>query len=100
MKEYKKGVTIYCNSLIFNTFKIRAVNGVRTRDLRLGKPTLYQLSYYRDTIILKQKYAIFAKEQISKKTFQSKCETAAEEPEKLSLRYFELCLKYFKIPQT
>jgi hypothetical protein len=25
----------------------RAVNGARTRDLRLGKPTLYQLSYYR-----------------------------------------------------
>lgn len=25
----------------------RAVGGVRTRDLRLGKPTLYQLSYYR-----------------------------------------------------
>ena len=24
-----------------------AVNGVRTRDLRLGKPPLYQLSYYR-----------------------------------------------------
>ena len=24
-----------------------AVSGVRTRDLRLGKPTLYQLSYYR-----------------------------------------------------
>ncbi len=26
---------------------IGAVNGARTRDLRLGKPTLYQLSYYR-----------------------------------------------------
>ena len=25
----------------------RAVGGGRTRDLRLGKPTLYQLSYYR-----------------------------------------------------
>ncbi len=25
----------------------RAVNGTRTRDIRLGKPTLYQLSYYR-----------------------------------------------------
>ena len=25
----------------------RAVNGARTRDLRLGKPTLCQLSYYR-----------------------------------------------------
>ena len=24
-----------------------AENGVRTRDLRLGKPTLYQLSYFR-----------------------------------------------------
>ena len=22
-------------------------NGARTRDLRLGKPTLYQLSYFR-----------------------------------------------------
>lgn len=27
--------------------KNRAENGVRTRDLRLGKPTLYQLSYFR-----------------------------------------------------
>lgn len=27
--------------------KIGAANGVRTRDLRLGKPTLYQLSYCR-----------------------------------------------------
>ena len=26
---------------------IRAVNGTRTRDPRLGKPMLYQLSYYR-----------------------------------------------------
>ena len=26
----------------------RAENGVRTRDLRLGKPTLYQLSYFRE----------------------------------------------------
>ena len=25
----------------------RAVSGARTRDLRLGKPLLYQLSYYR-----------------------------------------------------
>ena len=25
----------------------RAVSGARTRDLRLGKPMLYQLSYYR-----------------------------------------------------
>ena len=28
----------------------RAVNGVRTRDLRLGKPTLCQLSYYRISV--------------------------------------------------
>ena len=27
----------------------RAENGTRTRDLRLGKPTLYQLSYFRNT---------------------------------------------------
>ena len=26
---------------------IRAVSGTRTRDPRLGKPMLYQLSYYR-----------------------------------------------------
>src|ERR1035437_6445850 len=26
---------------------LRAANGARTRDLRLGKPTLYQLSYRR-----------------------------------------------------
>ena len=26
-----------------------AENGVRTRDLRLGKPTLYQLSYFRNS---------------------------------------------------
>ena len=25
----------------------RAINGTRTRDPRLGKPMLYQLSYYR-----------------------------------------------------
>ena len=25
----------------------RAIDGARTRDLRLGKPKLYQLSYYR-----------------------------------------------------
>ena len=29
------------------TPKIRATNGTRTRDLRLGKPTLYRLSYCR-----------------------------------------------------
>ena len=29
----------------------RAVNGTRTRDIRLGKPTLYQLSYYRNSLI-------------------------------------------------
>jgi hypothetical protein len=28
-------------------FKIGAVNGVRTRNLKLGKLSLYQLSYYR-----------------------------------------------------
>ena len=27
--------------------KNRAVSGTRTRDTRLGKPMLYQLSYYR-----------------------------------------------------
>jgi hypothetical protein len=26
----------------------RATDGARTRDLRLGKPPLYQLSYYRN----------------------------------------------------
>ena len=26
---------------------VRAIDGVRTRDLRLGKPPLCQLSYYR-----------------------------------------------------
>lgn len=29
---------------------MRAVNEARTRDLRLGKPPLYQLSYYRKPI--------------------------------------------------
>lgn len=29
---------------------LRAVSGTRTRDFRLGKPTLYQLSYYRNSI--------------------------------------------------
>ena len=29
---------------------IRAIDGARSRDLRLGKPTLYQLSYYRDCV--------------------------------------------------
>ena len=28
-------------------FETGAVSGARTRDLRLGKPLLYQLSYYR-----------------------------------------------------
>ena len=27
-------------------------NGVRTRDLRLGKPTLYQLSYFRNSTVI------------------------------------------------
>ena len=27
-----------------------AVDGARSRDLRLGKPTLYQLSYYRKAL--------------------------------------------------
>lgn len=30
-----------------SSYIVRAENGARTRDLRLGKPTLYQLSYYR-----------------------------------------------------
>ena len=29
-----------------------AENGARTRDLRLGKPTLYQLSYFRIAVVL------------------------------------------------
>ena len=29
-----------------------AENGVRTRDLRLGKPTLYQLSYFRNSTVI------------------------------------------------
>ncbi len=32
--------------------KIGAGNGIRTRDPRLGKPMLYQLSYARIPIIL------------------------------------------------
>ena len=32
-----------CNPLVFDG----AIDGVRTRDLRLGKPPLCQLSYYR-----------------------------------------------------
>ena len=31
---------------------LRAVNGTRTRDPRLGKPMLYQLSYYRVVVSL------------------------------------------------
>ena len=38
-------------STCFETEKKRAVDGVRTRDLRLGKPTLYQLSYYRNLVL-------------------------------------------------
>ena len=30
-----------------SSYIVRAENGARTRDLRLGKPTLYQLSYFR-----------------------------------------------------
>ena len=38
--------------LIFNyqRFMSGAVNGTRTRDPRLGKPMLYQLSYYRNLV--------------------------------------------------
>jgi hypothetical protein len=32
----------------------QADDGARTRDLRLGKPTLYQLSYVRDATILRR----------------------------------------------
>ena len=32
--------------------KPRADGGARTRDLRLGKPTLYQLSYVREACIV------------------------------------------------
>ena len=28
-------------------FQLRAIDGTRTRDPRLGKPMLYQLSHYR-----------------------------------------------------
>ena len=32
-----------------------AENGTRTRDLRLGKPTLYQLSYFRIAAVLRMR---------------------------------------------
>lgn len=35
------------SSIIVSFFKCRAVNEIRTRDLWLGKPSLYLLSYYR-----------------------------------------------------
>ena len=38
-------------------FQIRAIDGTRTRDPRLGKPMLYQLSHYR--VLIMQNYAFF-----------------------------------------
>ena len=37
-----------------------AVNGTRTRDPRLGKPMLYQLSYYRNVTKMVDKKDIIA----------------------------------------
>ena len=42
-------------------FKNRAKNGTRTRDPQLGKLMLYQLSYFRNWILVAQKYEIFEK---------------------------------------
>ena len=36
-----------CLLFFKNDFGKRAKDGTRTRDLRLGKPALYQLSYFR-----------------------------------------------------
>ena len=36
-------------NISFTLRKTGAVGGTRTRDPRLGKPMLYQLSYYRKT---------------------------------------------------
>ena len=41
------------------TFSSGAVDGTRTRDPRLGKPMLYQLSHYRAFIFSAAKLALF-----------------------------------------
>ena len=38
---------LYQLSYLGKSFSIKAGNGTRTRDRRLGRPTLYQLSYSR-----------------------------------------------------
>ena len=45
---YKNKKTTPCRQEVV---KLRAGNGTRTRDLDLGKVTLYQLSYSRNTSI-------------------------------------------------
>lgn len=44
----------------------RAANGTRTRDFRLGKPTLYQLSYCRKKIFKKKSTASLEKSKTEK----------------------------------
>ena len=39
--------SLHCHKKSAHQAHFGAVNGTRTRDPRLGKPMLYQLSYYR-----------------------------------------------------
>ncbi len=67
----------------------RAVSGTRTRDPWLGKPMLYQLSYYRNGIIL-QIYAAFSvfqafAAQNLKNTSESACTARPSSPQPRAL---------------
>ncbi len=45
---------------VLKTFGLGAENGIRTRDPWLGKPMLYQLSYFRKFVVARHKQHAFA----------------------------------------